>query len=184
MLDTKIKSFIEFINENNKDTKEAQPSFYPKGVYIDLKLTESSYNELSKYINDISSKIQNIKPNTDLHCTLIYSKKEHNEEIKPQEYQCTAIPKTLSLFGENKDTLVLELNSDCLKQRNKYLMDKYNFISDFKEYKPHITLAYECSNIDVNGIELPNFIIELENETIQELNENWLEDNKEKDKNE
>jgi 2'-5' RNA ligase len=177
-----MKRFKEFLKEDAymRDDKEIDNTVhYPKGVYVSVSLSDISKQYIEEYCNKYLSSSKT-EINYDLHCTIIYSKKEQKEEVKTKEYKYLANFSKFSKFGENKDVLVMELDCDMLIERNKELVDEYGFISDFEEYKPHITIAYK-SDIDVNYLPPFDKIIELENEQVEELDEDWASDKKEED---
>ena len=141
-----------------------------KGVYIAVKPNLTSEALLKEFINKhIEAQI-----NTELHSTLIYSKKKFKGEmiIKPGQLHIAKI-KGYALFGPNNDTLVAELDCPTLVARNKELMEKYGFITDFPDYKPHITLAFYAEDTDLDKLPLFDKGIILTNEYVNELEEDW-----------
>ena len=127
---------------------------YP-GVYMALELSDYSEQVLKK-----SCELGDLDEN--LHCTLIYSNKPFIGKIEVKDYSIIVKPKKFSLFGENNDILVLEVESSELMNRNRELMQRYGFIQDW-EYSPHITLVTNFSG-DIESLELPIFDIVLEKE--------------------
>jgi len=165
-------SFKKFITEL-KDTED-DDIMYENGVYISTSLTIDTEVNLINYIKKHISIIKNVELNyNSLHNTLIYSKAKLKEKVIVKDYTYIATPLKLSLFGENNDILVLELDSPELIKRNNELVEQYNFISDYDEYKPHITLAYKVELTNVDSIPLPNFVLFLTNEQVEKLNTNW-----------
>lgn len=144
---------------------------YEDGVYISVNLSPSSTVELNAYMQE---NLSTFKINKSLHCTLIYSQKPLKNEVQIEEYDAFGTFKGFSLFGPDKNILVLELDCDTLVERNKELVQKYNFISDFDEYKPHVTLAYEITK-DFNLDVLPEIGFEVQFccETIEPLDKTW-----------
>jgi len=179
-----MKTFKEFLKEDLYvyDDKEIDDTVhYPKGVYISVSLSDISKQYIEEYCNKYLSSYKNTEINHDLHCTIIYSKKEQKEEVNTKEYKYLANFSKFSKFGENKDILVMELDCDMLIERNKELVNEYGFVSDFEEYKPHITIAYK-TDVDINYLPPFDKIIELENEKVEELDEDWASDKKEEEK--
>jgi len=113
--------------------------------------------------------------NSELHCTLIYSKKPHKNKINSEDYKITAKFKGYEYFGENKDTLVVLLESEELINRNKFLVKEYGFISDFETYTPHVTLSYN-STVDISTLPDIEFDVVLENEYVQDLVLDWSDE--------
>ena len=116
------------------------------GVYIAVKY--NLYSILK--INEIAEhyKVPNIIPLDKFHTTLIYSKKATpNVEIK-NKVSYIALPDKLDIWESQSGSksLVLTLKSKHLIDRNKELTDKYNFISDYSKYIPHITISYSIED--------------------------------------
>ena len=101
------------------------------------------------------------------HITLRYVKRNDYEPLV--EYlKGKELPKLkgkcseFSIFGKDKDALVVEVEGDEIhnyfKEINDWLTEKGFPESDFPDYKPHITLTYD------KGIELPEWKKEFEKE--------------------
>ena len=148
-----MKTFKEFL-ELNKERYS--------GVYMALKLSDYSDRALKEFQESQGGELEE-----NLHCTLIYSDKPFIGKIEVKEYSLIVKPKKFSLFGENNDILVLEVESRELMKRNRELMQQYGFIQDWA-YNPHITLATNFSG-DVDSLVLPSFDIILENEYLEAL---------------
>jgi hypothetical protein len=164
-----MKTFKEYILEN-EEQEENNGIFYPGGVYISVKLSE----ETEKAVNEYQEKyLKGQKINEELHCTLIYSKKPYVDEIEAMEYTAVGTFKEFNLFGPEEDTLVVEINSQDLTRRNTELVEEYRFISDFGEYKSHVTLSYDIENIDLNSLPPMDFAFTFINEAVEPLKLNW-----------
>jgi 2'-5' RNA ligase len=153
-----MKSFSQFIQEQTS---------YKNGVYIALNVESKSVQQLTKWYNDNVKPVTKQSINKDLHCTLIYSKKPHNGDIKlsnSKTYGVNAVS-----FDQFGSYLVLKLNGVHLKRLHDKLMKQYNFVFDYEEYTPHITLC-EFSG-DISGLQVPEFIIELKEVVIEDLDE-------------
>jgi len=174
-----MKTFKQYINENEEidnqelDNSDIPEIFYPEGVYISVKLSEETETLVKEY-QEKYLKGQDI--NEELHCTLIYSKKPHVEEIEPGEYTAIGTFQEFSLFGPDENILVVEVNSQDLFRRNEELVQEYKFISDFDEYKSHITLSYGVENIDLNSLPPMDFAFKFQDEAVEPLNTNWAGD--------
>jgi len=145
---------------------------YKKGVYISLKVSEESKKEINKWQEKYLKGTEYNK--NDLHLTLIYSKKEHKERIETSSYKIPVIVTEYDIYGEEgNECLVAKVKSEELLFKNSELVNKYGFISDFPNYEPHITLSYNMNNIQINSLPIIDFVIELEEETIAEINKDW-----------
>lgn len=174
-----MKTFKEYISEesNNEETPEkpkTSETIYPGGVYISVKPDDITQKAIMEYQEKY---LKQFELNTELHCTLIYSKKPYEDEIIPESYTALASFSSFELFGPENDTLVIKLNSEDLKRRNEDLTKKYGFISDYDEYKPHITLAYGIKNIDLNSLPDFEFGVILQDESVEALDNNWKDKN-------
>jgi len=171
-----MKTFKQYIVENLEgDNSEEDIINYPGGVYIAVSPTEETKIAITEYMEKYLQRAKTLDID-DLHCTLIYSQQEQKEEIKADDYLAPATFKGFNLFGEKEDTLVIELNSKLLIDRNETLVKEYGFISDFDEYKAHMTLAFEASDIDLNSLPDIDFALAFENEYIEQLNTDWAND--------
>ena len=144
---------------------------YENGVYISLNMKSESILKLEEYMND---NLGGCELTHELHCTLIYSKKEYVGDIETNVYEVSCEPKRFSFFGPEKDVLVIELNSKFLEKRNNELKKKYGFVSDFEIYKPHCSLSYNCKDIDLDMLPPIDFDIIFHEETVEPLDEEFL----------
>jgi len=157
-------NFMDFINEEKLKTN--------KGVYIALKVSERSTLDIQNYIKE-NLDILNISGEIveDLHCTLIFSERPalpHGVEVNLKSYNISVISTHFSIFG---DSLVLELKSPELIERQEQLVKEYSFTSNFSEYKPHISIAYGVdANLPVHSLPKVTFALELEQEYMEDLN--------------
>ena len=138
------------------------------GKYVGIKVKNKDM--LTKYFNK-----QNIKVPKDLHTTIAYSKKNFNYVInesdvviKPEDM------KGFDLFGDNKNILVMLINSPELTSRFNTTIDS-GAVYDYKEYQPHITLSYDYNGTvdDLSNLILPDFDIILGNEYEEDLDESF-----------
>ncbi len=139
---------------------------YPDGVYISVEVSEETKKNIHGYMD---KHLHGFKKHDDIHCTIIYSNKPMDVNIKTEEYTTEATFEKFSLFGEEKNTLVMEINCPKLQERNKELMKEYGFVSDFPEYLTHVTLSYDASNVTVSKLPSFDFPITLLNETVSPL---------------
>lgn len=119
------------------------------GCYIAVKYNPFSVNK----IKQIAEKYQvpNIIPLDKFHTTLIYSTKgaENVEVYEDTEYVVLADKLDIWQSKSGENCLVLKVDCKQLVDRNEELMDKYQFISDYDEYKPHVTLSYDIGDWDM-----------------------------------
>jgi len=135
---------------------------------MSLKLVNGSEEVFKEYCETY---LPDLKHTPDPHLTLIYSKKPFDGEIKTEDYIASGIVKGYNVFGQTGErALVAEIGSEDIVERNRVLVEKYGFISDFDEFKPHITLAYDIPE-DFDFSDLPEFPEPLYfgNETVEDL---------------
>lgn len=116
------------------------------GTYIAATPTEESLDSLEKLQKRLG--IKNPVSRDEMHCTIIYSLRG-DPNVRPYNKGWTAEASGLRLLGENKNCLVLELESEDLQRRHEQL--KYNGLTHtFDEYIPHITLSYEYEDEEID----------------------------------
>lgn len=129
----------------------------PTGTYVGVRFDDDSKSRINDLMTQL--KLEKPIPLDKLHSTVVYSDKKRLDGFKSQgdlgygKKPFTAIPKNFTLFPNSEgDTncLVIELESDFLKDRNSNIVNKYGVEQKFPDYRPHITLSY-----DYNG-DLPD----------------------------
>ena len=146
------------------------------GVYIEAEVDEKSSKKIKEYCDK-----NNIKTNDDYHCTIIYSKKEFQNLNNIKIPKGNIKGKVIDIIRfDNKDediyALAFKLKSKDLENLHNFYMKEYDFIYDFDEYIPHITLSYKAKNIDPNSLEVPNFEISFDKINVEALNLDWDKD--------
>ena len=146
-------------------------AFYKEGVYISIGVDKETIDKIHEYMD---THLKELDCNKDeIHTTLIYSDKPYNKEIEPKEYTAKGTPTGFELFGNDKDSLVLLINSPELEERNEELTKQHGFVSDFAEYRPHITFSYSAEGFDISKLPAIDFDITFENETVAQLDTDW-----------
>ncbi|ASV44173.1 hypothetical protein PBI_SCTP2_158 [Salicola phage SCTP-2] len=136
-------------NTHNEETFEYYYNSYKYGTYAEVKPTEESADTLA----GITKKA---KPNDpvekeDLHTTLVFSIGKGNPTMQPShDVEYVAYLDSFELFGENRDILVISLESEDLEQRHNYLIHNGLLRHSFEKYRPHVTIGYNFSG------DLPN----------------------------
>lgn len=172
----------DILNEEHKT--------YQHGVYISTDLYHGTQDitNIKKYIKDIFN--ITLKEHK-LHCTLIYSKKDHTKlkvselNLDPKKkFNSTIKEVTVWQDNNNISYLGIKLDSKDLVDENTRLM-KFGFVSDFDSYMPHITLQYDTKlNLDTDKelfkevneyFKDKNYTIIFHNEHIEPLDEQWGE---------
>ena len=137
-----------YINEEDETT----------GAFVGVKFSEETNDGIMKFIkdNDIPNPVSKDK----LHCTVMYTYSDApdliDEERAPFDPEWIAIPKKFEIFNtqDNKNCLVLRIESDNLKKRHDAIIADYGVVYTHEEYKPHITLSYDCGDIDLSELDM------------------------------
>jgi len=155
----------------------------PDGTYVGLKLSEESCDRLYEAAKKLQ--IPNILDKKDYHTTLIYSRK-YLPDFKAEGELYPPIAATiakLEIFtGKDGDQKVLVAVLDCpeLIERHHLIMNEFKATYDFDEYKPHVTLSYNCNDFDVDSIDITENIespfIEFVEEYSTDLDLDWAKD--------
>jgi len=121
---------------------------HENGTFASLKLDEPSKDVIS-YLSELLE-VHNPIHKDDYHTTLIYSRKPCPDAVEHhgKEIQLNGIIDNLIKWPSKSGTtcLVASVNSDELIKLNRHFTTKYGATSDYPEYKPHITLSYDCDD--------------------------------------
>lgn len=116
--------------------------------YCGLIYSSKANNDIKKLCKDLNLNNRN----RNIHTTIIFSRKYVGEIESKGDISIFVKAKSFKLFNfHDKKCLVLELDSEWINERFKFLKEKYNATNDFEIYIPHITLSY-----DYTETELPN----------------------------
>lgn len=121
-------------NKNNK---------YKNGLYVDCKYDKIAIDELMRQFKEAGFKLTT--KTEDVHSTIIFSRQAPSKEFSLKEKTIKVFPKKLTVFpkGDSGFPLVLELESNDLKELHNEYMRKYRLSYDYDEYIPHITITYD-----------------------------------------
>lgn len=136
-----------------------------QGIYVGVRFSDETKEHLLKVIEKFN--IPNPVATDDFHATIIYSKKSPTTQLKvlgSLEEPETAKATKFHIFTtrDEKNALVIKLDSDFLKNRHKTLMREYELSYDFDEYIPHVTVSYDCGEFDIKNIDTNDIIEDLE----------------------
>lgn len=130
-----------------------------KGTYVCAFFDKETVENLQRFIEDakVSTRYRHIQ----LHSTILYSKKCCPNYSSPGLYDqpITGVPLGLAVWrSETNGTncLVLLYDAPGLEQRHKKLMEEHQATYDFPTYQPHVTLSYDCGDLDLAT--LPNIM--------------------------
>jgi len=141
---------------------------YPSWVYVAVHLSDDTENQIKDYCH---KNMPWVKMNEDLHSTLIYSKKPREKQLKREQFKWEWKFKKFSKFWDDWWSIVIELDSADMMSHNKKLMEENDFISDYDEYSPHITLSYEWQDVEVDNLPPLEIVYKMEHDFIEDLDD-------------
>ena len=159
------------------------------GTYYDCTFSDLSNKKIDNILKELGLK-KDFKD--DYHCTLIYSKKyiphfktskndkQVHGEVKSKVNYLVKI-KDFGFFNtEDGKNLHIVLDCDvCKKQFDKAIKEGASY--DYPEYVAHSTLMYNCKDFILPEKIAAKYIgtrLEVQEERISVLNENWLDKGK------
>jgi len=137
------------------------------GTYVAIKVENSE--ELIEFC--MSQGLLVSKPD-DLHVTIAYSTKPFI--FRPALETINIVPGKSQFGIMGGSHLVLMLDSiplQCEHHRTQEAGASY----DYPNYNPHITIEYDCGDIDFSHLQNPDFDIILSGEYIEPLDPEWVE---------
>jgi 2'-5' RNA ligase len=146
------------------------------GTYVSMDLTPESKSQLDNFLNMTLDPMPRVDPDT-YHVTIIYSRTPvpDAEKYKDSRSVYEAIPSKFEVFPTKNDgqCLVLKLDFPFGVALNSQLT-KMGATSDYDEYKPHVTIAYDTEvDIDPSTLSLPRFPIQLHNIKVAPLDTDY-----------
>lgn len=154
----------------------------PDGTYVAVNLSEDSKTRLFAAVEKMG--VPNPLDKDQYHTTLIYSRKylpdfKARGDLDPP-IVCTVV--NMEIFGGTDGkgkALVVELHCPALVDRHNSIMQEHGATYDFDEYRPHITISYNCGDFDLTQFNILNFIespfIEFVEEYSNDLDLNWAD---------
>jgi len=131
-----------------KIEKLLEEAGFNKGIYIDAKPDPNSIEKIWRYLKQVGIPVM---PINKTHTTIIYSRRAPQGDFQIIDKQLVAEPKAFRIFGKGtKDSpyaLVIELESPGLQKLYREYMRGYHLVSDYPEYRPHITVTYDIERV-------------------------------------
>lgn len=151
----------------------------PKGTYVGMRFDQDTIQKIKRVMQD--NNIPNPVDPESIHTTLIYSRK-HIPDLTPMgkmKEGVSARAEKAEVFETNKGAkcLVLRLNCPKMVERHQQIMSQYGATYDHDEYKPHITLSYDCGDFDPNSMKLGELDLNASEEYSQDLELDWAKNN-------
>lgn len=151
----------------------------PRSLYVSRKVLNPQ--EVLNWAR--SHEIPNLQAAGELHVTVIYSRRAVDWLKLPTDWSGDAQgrlrlppggPRLVERFGPEEDVIVLAFNDDHLQWRHRALIEA-GAASEWPEYQPHITLAWDVpKTFDISAIPPYQGRIVLGPEIFREVVENWL----------
>lgn len=117
-----------------------------QGTYAGYRVSQDDDDTIMDLLKEIG--VSNPVEKSDLHLTLLYSRKFLPDYEPASDTDIWAYPSSFHVFNgqDGKNILVLMLDcKDCVK-RHKELMKQHKATYDFPEYLPHLTLSYDIGD--------------------------------------
>lgn len=135
-----MKRTSDMLNEINKKTN------HPDGTYVSVKLSDSSQEELDKWVTDQG--IENPYDPKEYHSTVLYStvgvpKAKYYDLNLPIQAKIKEWKKFDTKLSKTGKCLVGVVDSDELQKHHKNLINNYGATHSYPEYHPHITVSYD-----------------------------------------
>lgn len=131
------------------------------GVFIGVKVSDEDLQNIEKLQKDIN--LPNCVNKENIHASLFITKDEIS--YTPEKYDKPIKVSDLSLkkmrTQKGVDCLVISFDNEDLQLKYQYIQAFHNVKSFYKELKLHITISYNCGDIDIEKINLSNYIKDL-----------------------
>lgn len=139
-----------------------------KPLFVGRKVEKESAVKLRKFAHELG--LTSALPVEDMHMTVVFSKTEVNwHDLEADNKKIIVTLSHLEMLGQNKDVLALNIKDyPYLNRRNKYYLDN-GATSDWPDYKPHITLSWKASGLNVDLTKKFNDQIILEAEYFDDI---------------
>jgi hypothetical protein len=141
------------------------------GTFIGLNFSKSTLDGIEKFQQAIG--LKNIVNINDIHTTVLCSlddiidfKFKDFKGLKISEFKLGKMKTQKGI-----DCLVIEFNEEMIIKRHEEVLQLYNVVSFYGEFKGHISLSYDCGDMDISNIDIKTYLneLEVENEYFEEL---------------
>jgi 2'-5' RNA ligase len=151
------------------------------GTYVSMDLSDESRALLDNFVEMSLGLTERVDPST-YHITIIYSRTPvpTAEHITGMSTNTTASVVGYEVFPTKNDgkCLVMRLQFSFAEAMNSKLT-REGATSDYSEYKPHLTLAYDMSQeIDPATLPIPQFPLSFDSVKVAPLEPDYVPKNK------
>jgi 2'-5' RNA ligase len=152
------------------------------GTYVALQLSEESKTLLGNFVEMNLGLTERVDKST-YHITVIYSRtpvpSAENYKDMPSPLPIEALATGYEVFPTKNDGLCLVMRLACpYATRLNSELTKQGATSDYAEYKPHLTLAYDTEqSIDINTLPIPQFQLVFDKMVVDPLDPQFTPEN-------
>ena len=160
----------------------SQYAKHKDGTYVALEMSKESKDLLDNFVVNNLGLTERVDKKT-YHITVIYSRTPvpsaeallHMNTTMPVEAQ----PVSYEIFPTKNDGLCLVMRVICpYSTRINSQLEREGATSDYDQYKPHITLAYNIKeSVDVNTLPVPQFQLIFDKLTVDPLDPQFTPEN-------
>jgi len=155
-------------------------AMHKDGTYVAASLDNESKTKLDTFVRDNLKLTERVKADS-YHITIIYSRTPvpSAEKVKGMIPDGTATIVGYEIFPTKNDgkCLVARLSFPFANDLNARLT-KEGATSDYSEYKPHMTLAYDTEqDIDISKLPIPTFPLSFMPVTVEPLDPEFVPSN-------
>ena len=153
------------------------------GTYVSLDLSKESKALLDNFVEMNLGLTERVDPST-FHITIIYSRtpvpSAENLLDMPSSLPVEALATGYEVFPTKNDGKCLVMRLACpYATRLNSELGKQGATSDYDEYKPHLTIAYDIEqDIDPNSLPLPQFQLVFDKLNVAPLDPQFTPENK------
>lgn len=129
--------------------------------FIGLKLSQQCLDNIHNFQQCIG--LENPVKKEDLHCSLFVSVNDFDYEFEDVSLnvEVTDIKIGKIKTQSGVDCLALFFNSKELEHKHNAIQHKYNAFHAYDDFKLHITLSYDCGDINVSQICVDKYLQKL-----------------------
>lgn len=152
------------------------------GTYVSLEMTQESRDSLDQFVEMSLGLTERVDPST-YHTTVIYSRTpvptaENLLESNPISAQAMVTGYEVFPTKSDGQCLVMRISCPIATELNAQLT-KEGATSDYAEYKPHVTLAYDMSQtVNPNSLPTPQFQLTFDRIHVAPLDPEFTPENK------
>ena len=152
------------------------------GTYVAIEMSEQSKQMLDRFVEMSLGLVERVDPST-YHCTVIYSRTPvpaaiHHPFQVGEGFEAKVLGYEVFPTKNDGKCLVMRLHCPAATNMNAWLTDK-GATSDYDDYKPHTTLAYDTKQeFKIGQMPIPAFSLIFDKITVTPLEKDYVPANK------